>query len=224
MYFSKKTLFSFVFALFSLFFTTKSHAQVVKALNSPNDSIHVSIANKKAANGFLEFDIMVRATGTLGKTGNYLSSLEVELDYNSRMFAHNLADGTPTGGRIVASHGNAFAQKSKTGKKWEDSYTVAIRNVTDERIRLSLLMNYFPGAKHFRGLIDETPRAAIHIKLPLENCMAVSSGLHFVENGTITVGTYVKSIDATFGSSVRYLFHTFTDGKNEEDVNCEGGH
>jgi hypothetical protein len=218
--------FSICAALFFsiLAFSTNSFAQINKLSDkSPRDTIHVSIANKKAEAGFLEFDIMVRATSTSGKTGNYLSSLEVELDYNPKMFAHNLADGTPTGGKIVASHGKDYSQKSKSGKSWEDSYTVAIRNVNEERIRLSLLMNYFPGAKHFRGVIDETPRSAIHIKLPLENCMAISSGLHFVENGTITVGTYVRTIDANFGGSVRYIYHTFNDGQNTEDVNC-GGH
>ena len=165
---------------------------------------------------------MVRGSHLTGNTGNYLSSLEIELDYNPKMFTKNLANGTPTGGKITASHGRDFGQKTKTGKKWEDSYTVGIRNVTDSRIRLSLLMNYYPNAKHFRGAIDNTPRAAIHIKLPVENCLEQDSGLHFVENGSITVGTYVKSIDALFGNSVRYLHHTFTDGKSTADVNCQG--
>lgn len=219
---SKIPFYALLFFCFISNFGIITAQNIAKSTKSPNDTIHVSVANKKAENGFLEFDIMVRATSTSGKTGNYLSSLEVEFDYNPRMFSQNIANGTATGGKIVATHGRDYTQKSKSGKKWEDSYTVAIRNVTEERIRMSLLMNYFPGAKHFRGVIDETPRSAIHIKLPLENCMAISSGLHFVENGSITVGTYVTHIDATFGSSLRYIHHTFNDGKNTEDVSCEG--
>ncbi len=209
--------------LLAFFVLTPVFAQkAIPTITGQLDTIKVSIANKKSVNGYLEFDVMVQGSHLRGKTGNYLSSLEVELDYNATMFAHNLADGTPTGGRIEATNGRDFDQKSKSGKKWLPSYTIGIKNVTDSRIRLSLLMNYYNGAAHYRGLIDDTPRAAIHIKLPLENCMANSSGLTFVENGNITVGTYVTSINATFGGSIRYLRHVFKDPNGLNDVNCSG--
>ncbi len=218
----KKVVFFLVcfWATLTAFGQTKTATTSV--ISSPTDTITVSIANKKSVNGYLEFDVMVQGAHLRGKSGNYLSSLEVELDYNPTMFAHNLADGTPTGGKIEATNGRDFDQKTKVGKQWMPSYTVGIRNVTNSRIRLSLLMNYYHGAKHFRGFIDSSPRAAIHIRLPLENCMANSSGLAFVENGNITVGTYVNSIDATFGNSIRYLRHLFKDPKGINDVNCAG--
>jgi hypothetical protein len=218
----KKTVLLLVcfLSLNTIFGQTKPTSTPV--VSGPTDTIMVSIANKKSVNGYLEFDVMVQGSHLRGKTGNYLSSLEIELDYNPTMFAHNLASGTPTGGKIEATNGHDFDQKTKSNKQWLPSYTVGIRNVTNSRIRLSLLMNYYHGAKHFRGFIDSSPRAAIHIKLPLENCMANSSGLAFVENGNITVGTYVNSIDATFGSSVRYLRHIFKDPKGINDVNCAG--
>ena len=216
----KLLLFAVCFLTISISFAQQRTAPL--PIDKQLDTIKVSIANKKSVNGYLEFDVMVQGSHLRGKTGNYLSSLEIELDYNATMFAHNLADGTPTGGKIEATNGHDFDQKSRLGKKWLPSYTIGIKNVTDSRIRLSLLMNSFPGAKHFRGLIDDTPRAAIHIKLPLENCMANSSGLSFVKNGTITVGTYVTAIDAAFGSSVRYLRHVFKDPKGMNDVNCSG--
>ena len=213
----------FIFTLCTIAYAVVNMCGQVATKNteSPTDTIVVSIANKKTVNGFLEFDIMVRGSHMRGNKGNYLSSLEVELDYNAQMFSKNLANGTPTGGKIVATNGADFDQKTKTGKKWEDSYTVRIQNATDSRIRLSLLMNYYKGAHHFRGLIDETPRPAIHIKLPVENCLQTSSNLHFVENGTITVGTYVPAIDAGFGGSIRYMRHRFIDGNSKGDVNCQ---
>ena len=87
------------------------------------DTVFVTLENKKVANGYVDYDIMVRGVQLQGRTGNYLSSLEVELEYNPRMFTENVANGTPTGGKVEASLGSDFKQMTKVGKNWQPSYT-----------------------------------------------------------------------------------------------------
>ena len=90
--FKNLLLVSFFLAVIAPFSSAQKANSASAATQNRVDTIKVSIANKKSVNGYLEFDVMVQGSHLRGNTGNYLSSLEVELDYNPTMFAHNLAN------------------------------------------------------------------------------------------------------------------------------------
>ena len=184
--------------------------QVVIATTQP-DTLFLFVKNKQQVGNFLEFDVAIRGAMLRGG-GNYVSSLEIELGFDDQFY------NAQTGSKIVVTPGKSFTQATLVGKKWLPSYTTSIRTLASNRVRISLLMNYYSGASHIRSLLSASHEQAIHVRIPLDGCKTKSSKLRFLENPNITVGTYVPEMNSNFGESIAYLRHIFLPINGENDV------
>ena len=94
--------------------------------------------------------------------GNYLSSLEVELGFDDQLY------NAQSGNAIQVEPGKSFSQATLVGKQWLPSYTATVRNLAANRVRISLLMNYYNHASHIRGLLATSPERALHVRIRLK--------------------------------------------------------